>query len=40
MAVTEFPASPELVQAQAELARRAAAAYDEKEGALKVKQVG
>ncbi|MBP1297417.1 DUF6680 family protein [Bradyrhizobium elkanii] len=40
MAVKEFPVSPELTQAQAELANRAASAYDEESGALKVKQVG
>jgi hypothetical protein len=40
MAVTDFPAvSPELAQAQADLARKAAAAYDEQDGALKVKQI-
>jgi hypothetical protein len=39
MAVTSFPVSQELANAQAELARKAAAAYDEENGALKVKQV-
>ncbi|MDA9469637.1 DUF6680 family protein [Bradyrhizobium sp. CCBAU 53415] len=39
MAVKEFPASPELVQAQADLARKAAGAYDEKNGALRIKEV-
>jgi hypothetical protein len=39
MAVKEFPASPELVQAQIDLARKATAAYDDKAGALKVKQI-
>jgi hypothetical protein len=38
MAVKEFPASPELVQAQVDLARRAASAYDDV-GALRVKQI-
>jgi hypothetical protein len=39
MAVTHFPGDPALVAAQADLARKAASAYDETSGALKVKQV-
>src|SRR6266550_6208100 len=39
MGVTQFPASPELAQAQVDLARKAAAAYDEQDGALKIKQI-
>lgn len=39
MAVTQFLASPELVQAQVDLARKAASANDEHDGALKVKQI-
>jgi hypothetical protein len=39
MAVKEFPSSPEIAQAQTDLARKAAAAYDEQSGALKVRQI-
>lgn len=38
MAVKEFPASPELIQAQIDLAQRGAAAYDE-DGAVRVRVV-
>jgi len=39
MAVKEFPSSPELAEAQTNLARKAAAAYDDEHGVLKVKQI-
>ena len=39
MAVTQFPASEEVVQAQLNLARKAASAYDDEHGALKIKQI-
>jgi hypothetical protein len=39
MAIKEFPVSPELALAQAELARKAAGAYDERDGALRIKQI-
>ncbi|MCK1672788.1 DUF6680 family protein [Bradyrhizobium sp. 150] len=39
MAIKEFPVSPELAAAQADLARKAASAYDEKSGALRIKEV-
>jgi hypothetical protein len=39
MAVTSFPVSEALTNAQTELARRAASAYDAEHGALKIKQV-
>jgi len=39
MAVTQFPVSEDLAKAQSDLARRAAAAYDEKDGALRIKDI-
>jgi hypothetical protein len=39
MAVTDFPASAEMAQAQLELTRKAGAAYDEHDRALRIKQV-
>jgi hypothetical protein len=39
MAVKEFPVSQELAEAQTDLARKAAAAYDAEHGALRIKQV-
>lgn len=39
MAIKEFPTSPEFAQVQLELVRKAAGAYDAKDGTLRVKQV-
>jgi hypothetical protein len=39
MAIKEFPVSPEVAAAQANLATKAAGAYDEKSGALRIKEV-